>query len=287
MRQRNQFSNRHRALASLICFAFLFTSASAVQAWGGRGHRTVAAVAALLIPEKAARMDSILRQLETDNDFIDAASYPDEFIRNHDPAHKFNSWHFADELDDQQFVCGECLFKALEDNLAIVRLGKHDMAEAVAIAWVIHLVGDLHQPLHMSGRLRGGNDFHVTYRGKKTCHDYKGQSVKVELHSAWDDCLVEELANGRDPKILAKAILGQVTKYQGRSEIAPAGSQPWITWGEASHKLANSVAFDSLNDGDDLNDSYIKGGGKALDVVQAQLLTAGIRLAYLLDQNFK
>jgi hypothetical protein len=54
-----------------------------------------------------------------------------------------------------------------------------------------------------------------------------------------------------------------------------------------SHALANSVAFDTLQDGADLEDSYIKGNGKALDVVRRQLLTAGIRIAFLLDQNFK
>src|SRR6266567_5490840 len=80
-------------------------------AWGGLGHRTVAAIAMSLIPDKAAQMNTILRKLEKDNNFVDAASYSDEFIRNHDPAHKFNSWHFADLRDDgQPFDCGECLF---------------------------------------------------------------------------------------------------------------------------------------------------------------------------------
>jgi hypothetical protein len=157
----------------------------------------------------------------------------------------------------------------------------------VAIAWVIHLVGDLHQPLHMSGRLRGGNDFHVTYRGKTECKTFQGIEARVELHSAWDDCLVEELASGRDPRDVGKQILGNITTYKGRSEIKPDNAEPWLTWGNDSHALANSVAFDTLQDGADLEDSYIKGNGKALDVVRRQLLTAGIRLAFLLDQNFK
>jgi hypothetical protein len=248
----------------------------------------VAAIAMLLIPEKAAQMNAILGQLEKDNNFIDAASYPDEFIRDHDPARKFNPWHFADLRDDgQPFVCGECLFKALPDNLAIVRGGKRDKSEAVAIAWIIHLVGDLHQPLHMTERLRGGNDFHVTYRGKTECKNFQGGNAKVELHSAWDDCLVEEFANGRDPKAVAKQILGDITTYRSRSEIKPENAEPWLAWGDESHTLANSVAFDSLQDGADLEDGYINGNGKALDVIQRQLLAAGIRLAFLLDQNFK
>jgi hypothetical protein len=60
----------------------------AALAWGGHGHLTVAAIAMNLISEKAARMSEILAQLEIDNNFIDAASYPDEFIREHDPERK-------------------------------------------------------------------------------------------------------------------------------------------------------------------------------------------------------
>jgi hypothetical protein len=245
----------------------------------------------LLIPEKAAQMDSILRQLEDDNNFIDAASYPDEYVRSHDHSHQFGPWHYANLRDDgKPFTCGKCLFKALSDNLAIVREGKQDKSTAVAIAWVIHLVGDLHQPLHMSGRDGGGNSFNVTYRGQTECSRYPDGTASVELHSAWDDCLVEELANGRDPRQLAKDILGNIKTYKGRDEIKPPPhnpDQPWLAWGDDSHALANSVAFDALPEDADLGDSYIKGPGKALDVVQQQLLIAGIRLAYLLDENFK
>ena len=102
-----------------------------------------------------------------------------------------------------------------------------------------------------------------------------------------DDCLVEELAGDVAPKDYAKQLLGNIRSYKGRPEVAGAGASPWLKWGVKSHELANNVAFDSLNDGDDAADPYIKGPGKALDTVQQQLLAAGIRLAYLLDQNFK
>ena len=276
--------------AALIMIAIVSSFSTQALAWGGRGHRVVAAVAMLLIPEtKVAKINAVLRKLEKDNNFIDAASYPDEFIRNHDPKHKFNPWHFADLPDDgSQFDCAaqHCLFDALSSNLAIVRQGENNKRTAVAIAWVLHLVGDLHQPLHMSGRLRGGNDFHVTYRGKTECPAFSGKPTHVELHSVWDDCLVEELAGEVNPKDFAQQLLGDIRTYKDRPEIALAGAAPWLSWGDQSHSLANSVAFDSLQDGADLEDPYIKGHGKALDVVRKQLLIAGIRLAFLLDQNF-
>ena len=271
----------------LIFLLMICVSSSSALAWGGLGHRTVAAIALLLIPEKAAKIEAILAHLEMDGDFVDAAAYPDEFIRDHDSGHKFDAWHFAALPDDgTPFVCGECLLKMLPAQLAIMRQGGGGKAEAVAIAWVEDLVGDLHQPLRMDARLRGGSLFHVSYRGIKACDDFTKKDPKFNLLKVWDDCLVEELAAGRDPKTLAKDLLGDIKTYKGRPELGHASRHPWLAWGTESHALAVSVAFDHLQEGADLEDAYILGDGNgALSVVRHQLLLAGIRLAFLLDQN--
>ena len=85
----------------------------------------------------------------------------------------------------------------------------------------------------MDGRDRGGNDFAVLYRGHKTCPSWsftagKMGRVKVELHSVWDDCLVQEVAGDRSPEELAKALLGDIKTYRGRREIRGVTRQPWI-----------------------------------------------------------
>ena len=139
----------------------------------------------------------------------------------------------------------------------------------------------------MSGRLRGGNDFHVKYRGKSQCPTFSGRPTRVELHSAWDACLVEELAGDVDPKEFARQLLGDITSFKDRPEVQGGGDTPWLAWGDDSHALANRVAFDSSQQNEDLEDDYIKGKGDALNVVRQQLLVAGIRLAFLLDQNFQ
>ena len=117
------------------------------------------------------------------------------------------------------------------------------------------------------------------------------ERIRVELHSVWDDPrLVQELAAGRSAEDLAKDLLGDITHPLGKGrpgDWSPANSAPWLTWGDESHALAVSVAFGHLAEGVDLEDAYIVGDGTgALSVVRRQLLVAGIRLAFLLDQNF-
>jgi hypothetical protein len=85
------------------------------------------------------------------------------------------------------------------------------------------------------------------------------ERAKVELHSVWDDCLVQELASNRDPQALVKDLVGGITTYRGRPETGPTNNQPWITWGDESHALAVSVTFDDLQEGADFENAYIEG----------------------------
>ena len=289
-------------LAVVLGLAGALAAPTSALAWGAQGHRTVAAIAAqLLPPAKLKAMDALMSKLKSNKNFIDSASYADEYLRNAEPQTK--PWHFADLVDGgpdaRHFACvapnpkthvmETCLFDELAANLAIIRQGKHDAAEAVALSWVIHLVGDLHQPLHMEDADVGGNFFPVTYRSSGACIG----TSKAELHSVWDDCLVGEaetgLASGPHGQSVAfaAALLGPIKTYKGRPEINPSVADPWYDWGDASHALAIKVAYDHLKKHDDLKDPYILAPNNAMTTAKTQLLTAGIRLAYLLDTNFK
>jgi hypothetical protein len=82
---------------------------------------------------------------------------------------------------------------------------------------------------------------------------------------------------------LARALLGDFKTYRGSRKLGAPYGLP----GTKSHALAVSAAFDHLAEGVELNDTYIVGDGDgALTVIRRQLLVAGIRLAFLLDQNF-
>jgi nuclease S1 len=91
-------------------------------AWGGDGHRTVAAIAfKLLPPAKAAALDRLLQRSEV----IDAASYPDEVIRAHDHAGHFSPWHYVDWPEGAANVPSsacmpDCILQELPKQIGVV-----------------------------------------------------------------------------------------------------------------------------------------------------------------------
>ena len=100
---------------------------------------------------------------------------------------------------------------------------------------------------------------------------------------AWSRSLPAAGIQRRSPRISSAAS----RPTRDAPEIGHASRRPWLAWGTESHALAVSVAFDHLQVGADLQDAYILGDGNgALNVVRQQLLLAGMRLAFLLDQNF-
>jgi hypothetical protein len=87
----------------------------------------------------------------------------------------------------------ECIFLGIDRDLAILKDTGHSRKDrVVALMAIGHWVGDLHQPLHISYRDDvGGNDIAVTYRGE--CgRTPAGRPVRPKnLHSVWDNCLLE------------------------------------------------------------------------------------------------
>jgi nuclease S1 len=278
-----------KSIAALFLASTLLADPTSALAWGGDGHRTVAAIAfKLLPPAKAAALDRLLRRSDVREGFIDAASYPDEVIRKHDHRGLFSPWHYVDwPVDAAEYppsVCApDCILQELPKQIDIVRTSSDLQARAVALAWVIHLIGDLHQPLHVADRGdRGGNDFHVRYRNRATCSGGASEEhpAKVELHSVWDTCIVVEMEAGAEPADFADSLRGGLTTYRGD----PAATGDVMDWAKEAHELAVTAAYKGLQNGDDLEQPYISRSSK---IIQKQLLRAGVRLAKVLDENFQ
>ena len=171
---------RLAALAALA--AFVPTPA---LSWGKTGHRVVAAIADNQLSGLArAHVREILGPGES---LADAANWPDEM--RSDPAIFWQKtstpWHYV-TLDgiayDHAPPEGDAL-EALDHFSKVLKDPSASLADKqTALRFVVHLVGDLHQPLHVGKCCdRGGNEVKVTWFGKAT-----------NLHAVWDSQLVDE-----------------------------------------------------------------------------------------------
>lgn len=168
--------------AAALLTAFFPSSASA---WGKTGHRVVAAIAETQLSGLArAHIREILGPGES---LVDAANWPDEM---RSAPGKFwqktaTPWHYV-TLDgiiyDHAPPEGDAL-EALEHFRKVLQDPKANLADKqMALRFIVHIVGDLHQPLHVGKCCdRGGNDVKVTWFGKPT-----------NLHAVWDSQLVDD-----------------------------------------------------------------------------------------------
>jgi hypothetical protein len=171
-----------RSLALLLAVALI---PSPALAWGKTGHRVVAAIADTQLSGLArAHVKEILGGAES---LDEAANWPDEMRSA--PGEFWQKtatpWHYVTLngiIYDHAPPEGDAL-QALTHFRSVLLDPKASLADKqMALRFIVHLVGDLHQPLHVGKCCdKGGNDVKVTWFGKPT-----------NLHAVWDSQLVDE-----------------------------------------------------------------------------------------------
>lgn len=259
-------------IASILFSILLFHCSAGDPAfsWDDKGHRVVGLIAEANLTAEARK--NVRQILPDDTTLADAAIWPDHEGRN---IADFNPLHYVSIPDDaagyvQARDCPErnCMVEALKWFLASAGDKSAPLAmRLVALRYVAHLVGDMHQPLH-AGRAadRGGTDIEVSYRGATT-----------RLHYFWDRDLVE-MEEGSVEELAQRLAAGltEENRRQWRS------GDP-IDWTNESQALARSHAY-RLGGAGEISDDYVE---KARPVVRARLVQAGLRLAWLLDITLK
>jgi hypothetical protein len=237
--------------------------------WYDRGHRVVAMIAeANLTPEARRGVQEILPLGTT---LADAAIWPDHegrSVPDFDPLHYVNIPVGADGYE-QPRDCPErnCMVEAVKWFLSRVADRNAPLVmRRIALRYVAHLAGDMHQPLH-AGRAqdRGGIDIAVSYKGQAT-----------NLHFFWDTDLVEMEGDAEE---VAQRLTASVSAEQRRKWEAGDPKR----WTDESLMLARSHAYDIGQTGE-LSDDYVE---KARPIVRQRLVQAGIRLAWLLNTVLK
>jgi hypothetical protein len=279
----------------------LLTLSDRALGWGDDGHKTVALIAQqCLSPTTKNQVTAMLRS-DTDDltphDIANAATWADKYRDfNHRKDHYAHTqnWHFVDvEIDgpDLNAACfghpelgaGElatdgpdkvCATDKIKQFEAELRSTSTDAEERVmALKFILHFVGDIHQPLHSSDHHdRGGNDVKVIVDGFK-------HTSKDELHGFLDTQFVDAL--GTPPRSLATSLLSNITPAQAR-EWAKGTPDDWAK--EAFDISAADVYGTpplSKDEVQRLDSTYVN---KVEKDVKMQLSRAGIRLAFFLNQ---
>jgi S1/P1 Nuclease len=269
-----------RKFLAVLCLCVL--AHSQLFAWGPKGHAVVADIAeARLTP--VARKN--LRLLLGNNSLASISTWPDA-IRDLQP--ETYGWHFVDIPGkaagfDEQRDCYRPQDKGptaqtdhhncVVDRIEIFRQKLADgnaseLDRLIALMFVVHFVGDIHQPLHAIEDARGGNDVKVRLFGVDQCGNRP-----CNFHGAWDTALIEHAGLSEADYVRHLDTLIAANHWDQR----PAGAPQ--EWANESHRAALRVW---LADGANLDEAYYRAN---IGLVDERLAMAGLRLAALLNDT--
>jgi hypothetical protein len=254
---------------------FLLAFPLPAQAWGPQGHEVIARIAAdNLSPAAHLRISQLLGGDAPALMVLDS-NWADE-IRADRP--ETTNWHFVNiEIGskgyDPRRDCAhdDCVVAQINHDLAVLRDPKaQHAAKLEALRFLIHFVGDLHQPLHAADRHdKGGNSLAVLLNGKRT-----------NLHRVWDEDVV--VALGPDPG----AVAGSIEAGLAPPDKARMAAGAPADWANESFGIAAKEIYARIPSRGQvrLPGDYAK---RENSVVRLQLARAGIRLAMLLNQIYR
>ncbi len=258
--------NRPRLAPPFVILALaLSLLPGAALAWGPTGHRVVARVAERHLSEAAAHGVAAILGSES---LVQAATWPDE-IRS-DPAwDRAKPWHFVDLDDGESYETapkdpGGDVVEAIGRFTKAIQDPQTPPAQKVeALRFLVHFVGDVHQPLHVGRRGdQGGNTVKVTWFGAGT-----------NLHQVWDEKIIQETQ-------LSFSELAEMIDHPTDTEVSTWQAGGVLDWVKESMDVRARV--------------YVIGDGKLgylyayqnEPLVRRRLLQAGVRLAAILNSTF-
>ncbi len=310
----------HRLLWLLIPFLFQ----SQAWAWGDIGHGAIGYIAESLLTSQGKSF--VFLQLGHDPLSV-AAVFPDQ-VRSDDRFKSFAPYHFLEIPRGYTFATLPKELRAEKDAHTIISKAPDLLSirnpplspphQAVLFKYLVHLVGDVHQPLHVgNGRDRGANLCQVKWENPKT-----GKTVATNLHTAWDENLISNiqfefeksatLAPGQKRwfgyRELGDLIMAEVkagTLQVNFAKVSADAPEVWYSESQALHDVAypggNKIAPEDRlyckivdpQTGKVVNGKFDETqiptldaafAAQALPVIKSQILKAGYRLADMINK---
>ena len=291
-----------KAEVAMLGLSLLVGTSQQALSWGDDGHKAIALIAQQCLTPEVKRKVTAMLSADTDpltkHDVASEATWADKYRDQNnrkDHYEQTQNWHFTDIDIDNPDINEACFGR---ERLPAGMLASNGPAKACALdkidqfqvelaavdtdaeerlfalKFILHFVGDLHQPLHSSNHHdHGGNDVKVVVDGFP-------HNSNDELHGYWDVQFVDAIVT--PPTALAKTLLAQIT---------PAAARAWADgspedWAMEAFNISRRDAYGSPPLSKDrvqhLDASYA--AAAKLDA-SVQLSRAGIRLASLLNKS--
>jgi hypothetical protein len=290
-----------KAIIAVLSLSMLAATPQQASAWGDDGHKTVALIAQNFLTPAVKTQITAMLAADTDNltkhDFASEATWADKYRDSNnrkDHYEQTKNWHFVDmeiSAPDINAACfgrrplpagtlasngdpNACVVDKINQFAAELAAPGTDPEERLfALKFLLHFVGDLHQPLHSADNHdQGGNLVKVTVDGFT-------HNSKDVLHHYWDTPFVDAI--GSPPTTLATKLL---------MHIAPAQAESWSAgtpddWAMEAFAIARQDAYGnpplSKTKPQHLRTAYVT---KAEKDIALQLSKAGVRLASILNK---
>lgn len=235
--------------------------------WSKTGHRVVGEVASKYLKSRTRR---VVTELLDGQSLATVSNYADE-IKADRRFKRFSPWHYVNFPPDKSYTevapsLNGDVVQGIGKCIQILKDKGHSRADRVFyLKMLIHLVGDLHQPMHIGRKEdRGGNDIQVQWFGRGS-----------NLHKVWDTEMIND--SGMSYSELAKSLPGK-----SRREIRAIQKGSLYDWVEETQEITNKL-YASVKAGEKLGYAY---GDAYWDTVEEQLQRAGLRLAGILNDIF-
>jgi hypothetical protein len=278
---RDQRRPMKAALFSITAVLLVLLVPGPLAAWGPEGHEIVASLAQARLEESAQQG---IHSLIGDASLASISNWADEI--RHDRDETYN-WHFVDIPMDASGFSDErdCFLPnnkhkdaATDHHNCVVdriEIFEHVLADMdapreqriEALKFVVHFVGDVHQPFHAIGAAAGGNGIAVVEFGSLECGQHR-----CNLHGAWDSGLIQHTGMNTEQYV------AHLEKVLSDGHLNAGGAPQ--DWANESHEYARAAW---LQDGGQVDEAYYQ---NEIKVVDERLAQAGVRLATLLNQAF-
>ncbi len=263
----------HRTWKMFFLASLFLILPSFACAWGVLGHRIVGEIADHYLSSKAKKA---VKQLLGHETMAMSANWAD-FIKSDTSYNYLNTWHYVNLPQDLNYqgvtaflsqTTEANIYTKTNEMIAVLKRPSATYEERkMALRLLIHLMGDMHQPMHTARKEDlGGNRVYLTWFGEKS-----------NLHRVWDEQLIDfqqlsyteytKAINHASPVQLAQWRSGDIRQYIYES-----------------YEICNKIYATGIKNEDKLSYRY---NFDWIETVNSQLLKGGVRLAHVLNEIYK